>query len=82
MLEAKQQEWSLRRKEAKPKIMEAHIKTIQSSHAVIDGQGFRMLTQEDKKQQIEEYLKKCRQEEMYEQERIRHSKPKSLLDYF
>lgn len=82
MLEAKQEEWTLRRKEQKEAIKKAHIETIKTSHAVIDGKGFRVLTEEEKKKQIENYLKQARIKEEQKKERIRNKKPKNLLDFF
>lgn len=49
-IKAKQEAEEKRREEMKPKIVEAEIKTIESSHAVIDGQGFRVLTPQLKKE--------------------------------
>lgn len=47
-----------RRSEAlKPKILEAQIKTIQQSSAVIDGRGFHVLTKEDKTKMIADLQK-------------------------
>lgn len=81
MLEAKEQEWSLRRREQKQRIREAQVKTIESSHAVIDGKGFHILTAEEKKQQIEDYQKKCILEDKQERERIKNRNPKNLEDF-
>jgi len=43
--------------EDKERCLEAHIKTVQASQAVIDGRGFHVLTVEDKQEEIEKLRK-------------------------
>jgi len=64
-VEQKQKEWKEQRERSKEAMRKAHIETIKSSHAIIDGTGFHILTEEEKKKQIEAFTKKCEEQDRY-----------------
>jgi len=47
-----------KRRQTKEKMAQAMIKTIESSHAIIDGRGFRVLTPEEKTRMIQDIKRK------------------------
>ena len=58
LIEEKQRKWREQRQRAKEHLKKVMPKIIQDSHAIIDGKGFRVLTQEEKDQMIAKYKEK------------------------